>query len=501
MNQKKTEWLNILKEGSHIHLMGICGTAMASLAGLLKQKRYYITGSDKDVYPPMSLQLQKLNIPISETLDRLKSLPDLVVVGNVMTRKHEEVQFLLQSGIPYTSLPEMIGESIIADQKSIVVCGTHGKTTCTALLSWILTSCGKKPGFLIGGIPQNFDVSFHLPTFEPNEGIFVIEGDEYDSAFFDKVPKFTHYKPQFVILTSIEMDHIDIYSNFDAVKAAFKKLLQMIPQNGLLVVNGQDKVICEMLKESSCHNIKSYALDLKKSHIPPDYWIENIQKNQMDIISSNKKNDVTLNLPLFGDYNRANALAVYTLISEMNIGLSSKAICEGFKSFLGVKRRQEIIGRPRGITVIDDFAHHPTAVKETIKSVQEHFKDSQVISIFEPRSATSRRAIFQQEYIDAFSQAQFAILSDVYKKDLLFESERLDVKKLVTDIKNKKEINRLSGQVFIGKNLENIVDLVKQNVQKGDVVLIMSNGAFGGLHSKILTALESPSYSAFPTGP
>ena len=490
MNQKKTEWFKVLKRGSHIHLMGICGTAMASLAGLLKQKGYYITGSDKDVYPPMSLQLQKLNIPISKTLENLSSLPDLVVVGNVMTRKHKEVQFLLQSDIPYTSLPEMIGESIIADQKSLVVCGTHGKTTCTALLSWVLTSCGKNPGFLIGGIPQNFGFSFRLPTFDPYKGTFVIEGDEYDSAFFDKVPKFIHYKPQFVILTSIEMDHIDIYSNFDAVKAAFKKLLQMLPQDGLLVVNGQDKVIAEILKESSCRNIKSYALCHEKSYIPPDYWVENIQKDQIDVKSNDKSKNVTLQLPLFGDHNRANALAVYALISEMDIGLSGKVICKGFKSFLGVKRRQEIIGKPKDITVIDDFAHHPTAVRETIKSIQEHFKDSRVISIFEPRSATSRRAIFQQEYIDAFLHAEFAILSDIYKKDLLSESERLNVEKLVSDIQNKKKSHNLRGQVFLGRSLDSILDLVKQNIQKGDVVLIMSNGAFGGLHSKILNALE-----------
>ena len=490
MHSQKSEWLKNLKEGSHIHLMGICGTAMASLAGLLKQKGYYITGSDKDVYPPMSLQLQKLNIPISETLDKLKSLPDLVVVGNVMTRKHKEVEFLLKSDIPYTSLPEVIGESVIADQKSIVICGTHGKTTCTALLSWVLTSCGKKPGFLIGGIPQNFGFSFRLSTFESREGIFVIEGDEYDSAFFDKVPKFIHYKPEFVILTSIEMDHIDIYPNFAAVKVAFRKLIQMIPQDGLLVVNGQDKVISEMLKESSCRNIKSYALYPKKSYIPPDYWAENIQKDQMDVVSSDRAKDMTLQLSLFGDHNRANALAVYALISEMNMGFSNKSICKGFKSFLGIKRRQEIIGRQGGITVIDDFAHHPTAVRETIKSVQGHFENSRVISIFEPRSATSRRAIFQQEYIDAFLHAQFVILSDVYKKDLLSEGERLDVEKLVRDIQNKKRANNLEGQVFLSKSLESIVDLVKQNAQKGDVVLIMSNGAFGGLHSKILNALE-----------
>lgn len=477
-----------LKKGSHIHLMGICGTAMASLAGLLQQKGYCITGSDKDIYPPMSLQLKKLDIPIVETFRQLQSLPDLVVVGNVITQKHKEAQDLLSSGIPYTSLPEIIGQIMIADRQSFVVCGTHGKTTCTALLSWVMTACGQYSGFLIGGIPQNFDFSFKLPLSEKE--VFIIEGDEYDSAFFDKVPKFVHYKPQSVILTSIEMDHIDIYPDFASVKAAFKRLMQIIPPEGLLIANGQDKIVCEMLKESQCRNIKIYAIDREKSYIPPDYWVKNIQQKDgvtFDIKSSRKDKDITLKLSVFGGHNIANALAVCALVSEM--GFSKEMIQKGFKSFLGVKRRQEIIGKPKGITVIDDFAHHPTAVKQTIQSVQEYFKNSRVISIFEPRSATSRRAIFQQEYVDAFLQAQFVILSDVYKKDLLPQGERLDIEKLAKDIQDKKRTCQLKGQVFATKTIEDIIHFTKQNARQGDVVLIMSNGAFQGLHSKILKTL------------
>ena len=492
MQSKKIMILNFsqLKKGSHIHLMGICGTAMASLAGLLQKKGYRITGSDHSIYPPMSLQLKKLKIPVLDTFQQLQSLPDLVVVGNVITRKHKEAQDLLSLNIPYTSLPEIIGQMIIADRQSLVVCGTHGKTTCTALLSWVMTGCGKHPGFLIGGIPQNFDFSFRLPL--SRKEFFIIEGDEYDSAFFDKVPKFVHYKPQFVILTSIEMDHIDIYPNFTSVKTAFKKLMHIIAPKGLLIANGQDKTVCEMLKESQCRNIKTYSLCREKSYISPNYWVENIQQKDgvtFDIKSSCEDKNITLKLPIFGGHNIANALAVYALISEMNIGFSKQAIQKSFKNFLGVKRRQEVIGEPRGITVIDDFAHHPTAVKQTIQSVQKYFKDSQVISIFEPRSATSRRAIFQQEYIDAFLQAQFIILSDVYKKDLLPQNERLDIERLAKDIQDKKKTCQLKGQVFATKTLKEIIDLTKQYAQKGDVVLIMSNGAFQGLHSKILTAL------------
>ena len=292
-----------------------------------------------------------------------------------------------------------------------------------------------------------------------------------------------------MILTSIEMDHIDIYPDFASVKAVFKKLMQIILPEGLLIANGQDKIVCEMLKESQCRNIKTYAIDREKSYIPPNYWVENIQQKNgvtFDIKSSYKDKGITLKLSVFGRHNITNALAVYALISEMNTSFSKEMIQKGFKSFLGVKRRQEVISKPKGITVIDDFAHHPTAVKQTIQSVQEYFKDSQVISIFEPRSATSRRSIFQQEYVDAFLEAQFVILSDVYKKDLLSQSERLDVEKLAYDIQDKKRTCHLKGQVFATKTIEDIIRLTKQNVQPRDVVLIMSNGAFQGLHSKIL---------------
>ncbi len=479
-----------IRANSHIHLMGICGTAMASLAGLLQQKGFQVTGSDQNIYPPMSTQLQKLNIPIVEQLQNLKSLPDIVIVGNVMTRKHAEVEFLLNSRIPYTSLPEMIGQLLIDQKKSIVPCGTHGKTTCTALLSWILKACDKDPGFLIGGIPQNFEFSFHSSS----EDIFVIEGDEYDTAFFDKVPKFTHYKPQYVILTSIEMDHIDIYPDFNAVKVAFQQLLRIIPTKGLLVANGEDPVVCDMLKMAQCPYFL-YALCREKSYKPPHYWVENIQKQKegisFEVLSSDSSKNITLELSLFGHHNIANALAVYALIAEMPFALSKKAIQKAFKTFLGVKRRQEIIGRAGGIVVIDDFAHHPTAVKQTIQSVQEHFKGEKVISIFEPRSATSRRAIFQQEYVDAFVDAQFVILSDVYKKDMLALDERLNIEKLVLDIRNK-QTNR--QKVFATKSIEDIIRLTRQNVCKGDVVLIMSNGGFQGFHSKLLSALKNKYY-------
>lgn len=494
----KTEIFQHLKPGQHIHIMGICGTAMASLAGLLKQKGYHITGHDHNIYPPMSIQLQKLGIPILQDIEDLKTTPDLVVVGNVMTKKHKEIQNLLASQIPYTSFPEIMEHLLIGDKKSIVPCGTHGKTTSTALLSWVLTQCDQNPEFLIGGIPKNFEFSFSSNVKKTHclnkDKLFIIEGDEYDSAFFDKVPKFIHYKPYYVILTSIEMDHIDIYPDFTAVKKAFRQLMQIIHLNGLLVANGEDPTVCEMLQHTTCRHIKIYALSPQTSHLPPDYWVDNIQKNShgviFDVHSPQGLQD-TIELPLFGHYNIANALAVYALISQMPIHIIKTDMLKAFKSFLGVKRRQEIIGKPNDIIVIDDFAHHPTAVQQTITSVQEHFRNSQVISIFEPRSATSRRAIFQQTYIDAFLNAQLAIVSDIYNKEALASTERLNVAQLVADVQKKKRQHNIKGQIFQAQNINQIIQITQQNVKKGDVVLIMSNGGFDSLYSKMLTALNT----------
>ena len=501
LSTMKPEWLRVLKEGSHIHLMGISGTAMASLAGLLQQKGYRVTGSDQNIYPPMSLQLQKLGIPFLKSLEQLHPSPDLVVVGNVMTRKHKEVQFLLASQIPYTSFPEIMGNLLIADKNSIVPCGTHGKTTCTALLSWVLTACGQNPGFLIGGVPKNFDFSFSshfsqtkTPLNALQKLFFIIEGDEYDSAFFAKHPKFIHYKPKYVILTSIEMDHIDIYPNFKAVQLAFQQLLKIIPPKGVLIANGQDATVCQMLSQTACQNIKIYALSPESSHLQPDYWAENIQKTKEGTsfeVHSFQGFQEAIELSLFGHYNVANALAVYALISQLPITISRKKQVSAFKSFLGVKRRQEIIGKSNGILVIDDFAHHPTSVQQTIQSVQDHFEKAHVISVFEPRSATSRRKLFQQDYVEAFLQAKCVILSEVYQKEKLLPSERLCVKKLVQTLQERKQ--DFSGKVFLAKTRDEVIDLIQANLQKEveNVVLIMSNGGFDGLQAKLLSTLKT----------
>lgn len=467
-----------LKPGAHVHLMGICGTAMASLAGLLKDAGYKVTGSDQNVYPPMSTQLEALGIDIMEGYrkENLNPRPDLVVVGNVITRNHEEAQALLATDIPYTSLPKALGEFVIADRQSIVMTGTHGKTTTTSLMAWVAESCGIKAGYLIGGIPLNFNKSFRVPK----DPWFIIEGDEYDTAFFDKVPKFIHYRPRHVILTSIEFDHADIYKDLDHVKEAFKVLMGLIPEDGTLVYNGDDENIKSLLKYTKCKNLISYGL----KH--GDYVAverENLAGRNHFCVEHKGEKIADVALKMFGPHNTLNALAAFALARHLKWDLAG--VLQGLSSFLGVKRRQEFIGEPNGIKLIEDFAHHPTAVKLTVESMKEQFPGKKLIAVFEPRSATSRRKVFQQAYVDAFKSADISIVAEAFDQSKISEDDRFSVSQLVEDISK-------SGQkAFRGKNTDDLVELIKAQARPGDVVLLMSNGGFGGIYARLLSELEA----------
>jgi UDP-N-acetylmuramate: L-alanyl-gamma-D-glutamyl-meso-diaminopimelate ligase len=466
-----------LKEGAHIHMMGICGTAMASLAGMLKNLGFKVTGSDQNVYPPMSDLLRGLGIPIKEGYQRenLEPRPDLVIVGNVMTRKHEESQALLESDIPFTNLPKVIGELLIGDRKSVVVAGTHGKTTTTAMLSWLAETCNLRPGFLVGGIPLNFQSSFRNPEAD----LFIIEGDEYDSSFFDKVPKFNHYRPKFVILTSVEFDHIDIYDSMEDVEAAFKGLMERIPEDGVLIYNGEDPRIQKLVGYTRCKRVLSYGLE------NGDYSLESFKVGEGGYKAQVTKFGEVIaevSLPVFGKYNVANAIASLALSLEM--GWDRELVLKGLSSFKGVKRRQEVIGKPNGITVIEDFAHHPTAVKLTIEGVQERFPGKKVISVFEPRSATSRRRVFQREYLNAFLEAQVLLLSEIFNPEALDEDERLSPKEIVEHLKER------GNEAYYCGSYQEIINLLSQKAEPGGAVLLMSNGAFGGIYSELLEALK-----------
>lgn len=478
-----------LKNGAHIHLMGICGTAMASLAGLLKTKGFKVTGSDSNPYPPMSTQIESLGIEILKgyKAENLNPKPDFVIVGNVISRNNPEAIELEKLQIPFTSLPKAMGEFIIQNRQSIVISGTHGKTTTTSLMAWVAESLNKNPGFLIGGIAKNFSKSFQNPTGD----YFVIEGDEYDTAFFDKVPKFVHYKPQHVILTSVEFDHADIYKDLQDVKNAFSKLVQLIPKQGHLIYCGMDKNISDILSNeknknsNSCTNLFSYGL-IENNSIQSEYsYSALIKQTRSDFtdfeVYFNHEKLGSFEISLSGGYNILNATAVVAMAHQLNWDLANVARC--FKSFLGVKRRQEILGEPNGILVIEDFAHHPTAVKETIAGIRSKYPGRKLITVFEPRSATSRRKVFQKDYVQAFQKSDDIVLMEAFDTSKIDEGNRFSSAELVQDLNsNNKKANCYSA-------VENIVQYLKSESKPKDIILIMSNGGFDGIYEKLMKVL------------
>jgi UDP-N-acetylmuramate: L-alanyl-gamma-D-glutamyl-meso-diaminopimelate ligase len=467
-------------------MMGICGTAMASLAGLLKDRGFNVTGSDQNVYPPMSTQLEHMGIKIMEGYRRenLKNKPDLVIVGNVISRSFDEAQALLESEIPFTSLPSAMGQLVIDHRHSIVVSGTHGKTTTTSLMAWITDQMDLKPGFMIGGIPKNFAQSYRVPEGD----WFVIEGDEYDTAFFDKVPKFVHYRPRSVILTSVEFDHADIYRDLEHVKEAFLMLLKLIPENGVLVTNAEDENITDLLgREKASLNSggrRVVTFGLERG----DYTARNIVQTALGTdfeIHRNGHAVSKIKMQMIGDYNVKNALAAFALCETLGEkdGFKLDKVVRAIESFQGVKRRQEIIGRPGDITIIEDFAHHPTAVKQTIETVQKRYPKSRVFSVFEPRSATSRRSVFQKEYTEALGAGHAVIIPPAFNQASIAEGQRFSSEKLVEDLKKRGVDASLSSDV------DSIVATLKSKARAGDVILVMSNGGFGGIYEKLLSTL------------
>ena len=465
-----------LKKNAHIHMIGICGTAMASLAGILREMGYKVSGSDENVYPPMSTQLEEVGIKImmGYKAENLDPKPDLVIVGNVIPKKNPEAIKLLETKIPYKSLPEMMGELVIGDRESYVVAGTHGKTTATSLLAWVAEKCGYKPGFLIGGIPKNFPHSFR----KPEGSVFVIEGDEYDTAFFAKVPKFIFYKPRFVILTSVEFDHDDIYNSLDDVMKAFHMLLDKMPNDGLLVYHAGDKNIKRLLQTRRAVKSISYGKD------EGDYTIGKVVQTEkfteFEVLQYGVLAD-RIKIQMFGEYNLLNALGCYAMARERKWNLK-KAI-DAISTFEGVKRRQEVLGTPNDITIIEDFAHHPTAVKVTVEAIQKKYPNKKVISVFEPRSATSRRKMFEKDYVDAFSGSHEVVLSEPFNQTNIVEAERLSSDRIVEAL----SVKGVKSKKF--SDVDAIVTHLKSGAKPGDIILIMSNGAFGGIYQKLLNVL------------
>lgn len=452
---------------------------MASLAGLLKDRGFKITGSDSNPYPPMSTQLEKIGIEIMKGYRKenlSKNPPDFVIVGNVISAKNEEAEELLRLGISYTSLPKAVGELIIDHRDSYVVAGTHGKTTTTSLLAWVTTQVGLKPGFLIGGIPKNFSLSFKNPEAET----FVIEGDEYDTAFFDKVPKFIHYKPKHVILTSIEFDHADIYKDLDAVKASFLRLMSLIPQDGSLLYCADEVNVREV--QNKALNRFRFGYGLKQG----DYLAKVLTVNEEGTdfeVSFRGTSLGQFRMSLGGNYNVLNATAVVGVAHQR--GWDLVQVRQALLSFEGVKRRQEILGEPAGVLVIEDFAHHPTAVRETVLGIQNKYPGRRFFSVFEPRSATSRRKVFQKDYLEAFRGAHEIILAEAFDQTKIDSENRFSSQELIQDL------SAIGKSARVYNTADEIVKDLILRAKAGDGVLIMSNGGFDGIYTKLIEGLNA----------
>ena len=461
---------------SHIHLMGVCGTGMASLAGMLKEQGYEVTGSDANVYPPMSLLLESLGIPVFDGYGpgNLSPEPDMVIVGNVITRVNPEAAELSRLRLPYLSFPQAIRQFAIQDKESIVISGTHGKTTTSSLIAWILETAGMDPGFMIGGIPRNFETNFKLGKGR----YFVIEGDEYDSAFFDKGPKFLHYNPLFVILTSIEFDHADIYRDLDHVIGSFRKLIDLIPSDGRLIANGDDETICREIKRAACR-VETYGFG-KGNHWRIADMADSKAFTAVKLVQGGQ-GQTTFETPLFGHHNISNLLSAVVLAHAL--GVPPDVLFRALKTFKGVKRRQEILGEKKGIMVMDDFAHHPTAVKETVRAVKQKYPHRRLVVVFEPRSNSSRRNIFQAQYAGSFDDGDVMMIREPSMVEKIPVEERFSVGQLVSDLGTK----GLEARCFA--DTDSLLTSLLSGSRAGDIVLIMSNGGFDNLHQRLLKAI------------
>ncbi len=459
--------------------MGICGTGMGSFAGLLKRAGYTVRGSDANVYPPMSDKLAAWGIEVREGY-RAKNLdpaPDLVVVGNVIRRTNPEAEAVVARGLEYTSFPKALGDLFLADKHSVVVSGTHGKTTTTSLIAWLLTSAGRDPGMLVGGVPANFDEGFRLGGGEH----FVVEGDEYDTAYFDKVPKFLHYKPRTLIITSLEFDHADIYDDVEAIEREFEKVVALVPAEGKIYVCAAAPRAVAQTRRAKC-DVETYSArdDVDAQWTARD--VEFSPDGASFALFSGRVRLGRFEIGLAGRHNVENA--VVAIAFALSAGMSVTEIREGLAAFGGVARRQTVRAVIDGVRIIDDFAHHPTAVAETVEAVRLRYPEGRLFAIFEPRTATSSRKFFQDAYGRAFSSATETIIAAVGRKEL-DASEKLDTGALVEAI-------RAHGQSARHiEDVDAIVAALVAEAEPNDTLLFMSNGGFGGIYTKIEEALRN----------
>jgi UDP-N-acetylmuramate: L-alanyl-gamma-D-glutamyl-meso-diaminopimelate ligase len=467
----------------HIHLIGICGTAMASLAGLLQLQGHRVTGSDSAAYPPMSDLLRSLGIPILEPYAEanLAPAPDLIVIGNALSRGNPEIECILDKRIPFTSLAALLHEEFLAGRESLVVAGTHGKTTTTSMLAWIYQVASRKnpalePSFLIGGVAENFGTSFHLrPT-----RTFIIEGDEYDTAFFDKGPKFLHYFPDGLILTHVEFDHADIYADLEAVKVAFKRLVNLVPRRGRIVAFDGSPNVTECIANAFCA-VERYGF------APDSAWQLRDLRHEDGFSRWQLWHNGTLwselKLQLAGEHNALNASAAAALAAGQ--GLSTDAIAEAIATFKSVKRRLEVRATIQGVTIIDDFAHHPTAIRETLRALRTVYPTARLWAILEPRSNTLRRKVLENDLIESLRLADHVILAGVYQQQRIPDAQRLHPEDVV------RALNAAGTPAELHPGVNEIVASVVPQLRSGDVVAILSNGGFDGIYEKLPAQLNA----------
>jgi UDP-N-acetylmuramate: L-alanyl-gamma-D-glutamyl-meso-diaminopimelate ligase len=454
-----------------VHFTGIGGTAMASAAAAMHDKGFAVTGSDQNVYEPMASFLAAKKIPVMNGYDErnLSHDPDLVVIGNAISRGNPEAEFVLDDKLRYCSLPELLREFFIRGKRSLVVAGTHGKTTTTSLLAWVFEHNGLNPSYLIGGIPNNFSQGARFTDGK----WFIIEGDEYDTAFFDKRSKFIHYQPEVAVINNLEFDHADIFENLDAIKKTFSHFIRLIPRNGLLLGNGDDANLAPLLNVTHCpvqrfglgENNKVHAFNIRYGPTATEFEIPSFK----------------FHLNMVGELNVRNALAV--VACAKHCGLKNQQIQSAFDTFKGIRRRMEVRGIAGGVTVIDDFGHHPTAIRETLKALRLKYPREKIRAVFEPRSNTTRRNVFQNELAASFADADAVIVSEVARLEQLAPEERLNPEKLMQDLK----AARKDAAYF--PDVDAIVAHLAKTADGGDVIVIFSNGGFGGIHGKLLQRL------------
>jgi UDP-N-acetylmuramate: L-alanyl-gamma-D-glutamyl-meso-diaminopimelate ligase len=455
------------------HFLGICGTAMGSVAAALRDRGFQVTGSDENVYPPISIFLEKKGIAIKAGY-RAENIPrdaDVVIIGNAMKRRNPEVEAVLNRKLFYLSLPEVLKSYFLRGKHNLVITGTHGKTTTTALLAWIMEKGGRKPGFLIGGIPKNFGEGARLNDSK----YFVIEGDEYDTAFFDKRSKFIHYLPELVIVNNIEFDHADIFNSLDEIKLAFRRLLNIVPQNGMVLLNGDDRNCVEVAKDCMAQMIEVGVS-------------RNCAQRIRDVTFSSsgsrfRLGDEIFEIPLVGEFNVRNAAMAATAARFYDVPKAK--IANAFKAFSGIARRQELRGEARGVKVIDDFGHHPTAIAHTLHALRHRYPSHRLWAVFEPRSNTTRRAVFQQQFPDALKLADGVFIAQVARLEQIPEKERLNPVAVVN------AISRTGRPAFYEENADAIITRIVPMLKPKDVVVVFSNGGFDNIHEKLLAHLRA----------